>query len=303
MTGYSNERKHRCTTVSSSRRTVAREPSTAARHATNLAAVFDSEIHTLSVVNENVYDSDLAVVDSTARKHREALEERAAEAVGTLEDLLNGTGLAYRTAVEEGVPSEAIPAYAEEHEIRSISMGTHGRTGLDRLLVGSVTERVVRTSDVPVLTSRSAPDEQSGYDDILLPTDGSEAASAAIDHGIALADRYDATIHALSVVDLSALAGSYDGDAAVPGVIEILEEGSEQAVAEVAERCECHDVDVRTEVTQGTPYQAIGAYVEEGEINLVAMGTHGRTGLDRYLLGIVTERIVRTSEIPVLTVR
>ena len=277
--------------------------STAARHATNLAAVFDSEIHILSVVNASIYNSDLADLDFEAGEHREALEEHATEVVGALEDRLDGTGLAYRTAVEEGVPSEAIPAYTEDHDIDLISMGTHGRTGLDRLLVGSVTERVVRTSDVPVLTSRSAPDEQSSYDDILLPTDGSEAASAAIDHGIALADRYDATIHALSVVDLSALAGSYDGGAAVPGVIETLEEGSEQAVAEVAERCERHDVDVRTEVAQGTPYQAIGAYVEEGEIDLVAMGTHGRTGLDRYLLGIVTERIVRTSEIPVLTVR
>jgi hypothetical protein len=58
-------------------------------------------------------------------------------------------------------------------------MGTHGRTGFDRLFVGSVTERVVRTSDVPVLTSRFEP-EKSVYDDVLLPTNGSEAASAAI---------------------------------------------------------------------------------------------------------------------------
>jgi nucleotide-binding universal stress UspA family protein len=141
-------------------------------------------------------------------------------------------------------------------------MGTHGRTGFDRLFVGSVTERVVRTSDVPVLTSRFEP-EKSVYDDVLLPTDGSEAASAAIEHGIALAEHYDATIHALSVVDLSALAGSYDGGAAAPGVIETLEESSEQTFDEVAEQCERHDVDARTEVTQGTPYQAINAYVEE----------------------------------------
>jgi nucleotide-binding universal stress UspA family protein len=275
----------------------------ATRHAMNLAAAFDSEIHLLSVVNASIYNSDLADLDFEAGEHREALEEHATEAVGTLEALLDERGLTYRTAIEEGVPHEAIPDYAANHDIDLLSMGTHGRTGFDRLLVGSVTERVVRTSDVPVLTSRSAPDEQSSYDDILLPTDGSEAASAAIEHAIALAGRYDATIHALSVVDLSALAGSYDGGAAVPGVIESLEGGSEQAVSEVAERCERHGVDVRTEVTQGTPYQAIGAYVEEGGIDLVTMGTHGRTGLGRYLLGSVTERVVQTSKVPVLTVR
>jgi nucleotide-binding universal stress UspA family protein len=273
----------------------------ATRHAMNLATAFDSEVHLLSVVNPSIYSSDLADMDFPAGEHRKALEEHATEAVEALEALLDERDLTYRTAIEEGVPYEAIPAYAEDHAIDLLSMGTHGRTGFDRLLVGSVTERVVRTSSVPVLTSRFEP-EKAGYDDILLPTDGSEAASAAIEHAIALAERYDATIHALSVVDLSALAGSYDG-AAVPGVIEALEGGSEQTVSEVAERCERQDVDVRTEVTQGTPYRAIGAYVEDHDVDLVTMGTHGRTGLGRYLLGSVTERVVRTSSVPVLTVR
>ena len=269
----------------------------------NLAAAFDSEIHLLSVVNASIYNSDLADLDFEAGEHREALEEHATEAVGTLEALLDERGLTYRTAIEEGVPHEAIPDYATDHDIDLLSMGTHGRTGFDRLLVGSVTERVVRTSDVPVLTSRSAPDEQSSYDDILLPTDGSEAASAAIEHAIALAERYDATIHALSVVDLSALAGSYDGGAAVPGVIESLEEVPSRRSARSPSDASATAWTVRTEVTQGTPYQAIGAYVEEGGIALVTMGTHGRTVLGRYLLGSVTERVVRTSEVPVLTVR
>jgi nucleotide-binding universal stress UspA family protein len=181
-------------------------------------------------------------------------------------------------------------------------MGTHGRTGLDRFLVGSVTERVVRTSDVPVLTSRLKPDDRAGYDRILIPTDGSEAATTAIDHGIAIAERYDATIYALSVVDLSALAGSYDVGVG-PDIVEARNEDCEQAVAEVTERCEDRGLDITTEVAQGTPYRTIQDYIGDEEIDLVTMGTHGRTGLDRYLVGSVTERVVRTSDVPVLTAR
>lgn len=180
-------------------------------------------------------------------------------------------------------------------------MGTHGRTGLDRLLLGSVTERVVRASDIPVLSSRVEPDDHAGYDRILIPTDGSEAATAAIDHGLAIAEQYDATIHALSVVDIGSLSGA--SGSGLPHAIEALEGRGEQAVGDIAERCEVRDIDVVTEVAQGTPYRAIRDYITDESIDFATMGTHGRTGLKRYLIGSVTERTLRTSDVPVLTVR
>jgi len=182
-------------------------------------------------------------------------------------------------------------------------MGTHGRTGLDRLLLGSITERVVRTSDVPVLTARREPGDRSSYDRILIPTDGSESATAAIDHGIAIAERFDTTVHALSVVNVNAVAGAYDAGPAIPDLLESLEEGCEQAVETVEDECENRDVDIVTDVVQGTPYRAIRQYVDDEGIDLITMGTHGRTGLERYLIGSVTERTVRTSDVPVLSVR
>ncbi|MUW14214.1 universal stress protein [Halorubrum sp. CBA1125] len=275
----------------------------AARHGLNLATAFDSQIHLLSVVDERSYSSALADLNPSIGEQREVFEQQATEAVGRLEELFSDLSVTCHTAVEHGIPHEAIRSYIAEHDIDLVSMGTHGRTGLDRLLLGSVTERVVRTSDVPVLTTRHEPDDRSNYDRILIPTDGSESATPAVDHGIGIAEQFDATVHALSVIDTTAFAVAYDGGPGIQTLLDTLEEGCKQAVAEVEDACENHNLDVVTEVVRGTPYRTIQEYVDDEGIDLITMGTHGRTGLERYLIGSVTERIVRTSDVPVLTVR
>ena len=270
----------------------------AARHGLNLANAFGSQVRFLSVVDDRTYSSGLADIDSKADDRREALERQAADALQAVEDLANETSSTFQTAIEHGVPHETILASAAEHDVDLISMGTHGRTGLDRYLLGSVAERVVRTSDVPVLTSQRGPTEKPGYANILIPTDGSDTATAAVDHGLAIAERYDATVHALSVVDLSALAGSYD----IAHLVDSWKERYERTVEAVAEEGEARDLDVVTSVVEGTPSRAIQTYIDNEDIDLVTMGTHGRTGLERYLIGSVTARLVRTSDTPILTV-
>lgn len=138
------------------------------------------------------------------------------------------------------------------------------------------------------------------YDEILVPTDGSPAADAAIVHAVDHAKRYGARVHALYVVD----GGSYSAlDADSELVLGALEQEGTAAVEEVKTAAEEAGVDVVTAVVQGTAYRKILEYVEENDVDLVVMGTHGRQGIDRYLLGSVTERIVRAADVPVLTVR
>ena len=138
------------------------------------------------------------------------------------------------------------------------------------------------------------------YDDILVPTDGSPASDAAIDHAIDLADRYGARLHALYVVDGSAYSTLEAGSEVV---IDALESEGEQATDRVADAAAAAGVETTTTVTSGTAYRAIREYADEQAIDMIVMGTHGRKGLDRYLLGSVTERVVRTADVPVLTVR
>jgi nucleotide-binding universal stress UspA family protein len=138
------------------------------------------------------------------------------------------------------------------------------------------------------------------YEHILVPTDGSDAATSAVDHAVDLAEQYDATLHVLYVIDANAYSTLEAGSDVV---INALEEEGETAVQAVADRASEAGVDVVTEVVTGTVHHSIIDYAGEEGMDLIVMGTHGRRGLDRYLLGSVTEKVVRTAEVPVLTVR
>jgi nucleotide-binding universal stress UspA family protein len=137
------------------------------------------------------------------------------------------------------------------------------------------------------------------YDEILVPTDGSAAAERAIDHAVDIAETYGARIHAVYVVD----AGSYSTlEAGSQVVMEALEDEGEQAVERVRAAAADHGVEVVTDVVAGSAHSSLLQYAEDNGVDLVVMGTHGRRGLNRYLLGSVTERVVRSSAVPVLTV-
>lgn len=138
------------------------------------------------------------------------------------------------------------------------------------------------------------------YDEILLPSDGSPAAAAALDHALDLAERCGARLHALYVVDQSAIDGLRSGSELVAAALE--REGTE-TVERVERAATDRGVDVATAVLAGTPVETILDYVADEGIELVVMGTHGRTGVDRYLLGSVTERVVRGSDVSVLVIR
>jgi nucleotide-binding universal stress UspA family protein len=138
------------------------------------------------------------------------------------------------------------------------------------------------------------------YERILVPTDGSAASEGAVEHAVDLAKQYDATIHALYVVD----SGSYTSlEAGSDIVLEALKDEGKTAVGHVVDAAEEAGVDVESRVQTGTAHRTILDYAEAEDCDLVVMGTHGRTGLNRYLLGSVTERVVRSSDVPVLTVR
>jgi nucleotide-binding universal stress UspA family protein len=137
------------------------------------------------------------------------------------------------------------------------------------------------------------------YDRILLPTDGSRGNSRAVEQAIGLAAQSDARLHVLFVVeDLPYAPEMMDGQ-----VEARLREIGEEAISDIRQRADDAGVSVETALEDGTPHQSILEYADEEGMDLIVMGTHGRSGLDRYLLGSVTERVVRGADTPVLTVR
>jgi nucleotide-binding universal stress UspA family protein len=185
---------------------------------------------------------------------------------------------------------------------------------------------IVRTweSSGRLSRSRRYVHPNSMYDTILYPTDGSQGADAALENAQHLAETYDSTVHVLYVAQEihEALGLSSDPKEHSPGMGDG-PEGSEDGMVgtrasteefrsqvreygqEVVDEAASHLAGVETEtaVRSGEPHQVILDYAGESDVDVIVMGTHGRTGLDRYLIGSITEKVVRLSDVPVLTVR
>ncbi|WP_459194854.1 universal stress protein [Halosimplex sp. J119] len=138
------------------------------------------------------------------------------------------------------------------------------------------------------------------YETILLPTDGSAGIERVIDHAGELARVHDASIRGLYVIDATSFTG-LPMETSWEGVRTVLESEGETALEQLR-RVAPDDVPVETTTVEGTPSTEIVRYTRKQPVDVVVMGTHGRGGIDRLLLGSVAERVVRKSAVPVVTV-
>ena len=136
------------------------------------------------------------------------------------------------------------------------------------------------------------------YETIVVPTDGSSQSDAAVDHAVELARHHGSEVHVLYVADSNRDSLTTQGGE----VVDALEQEGDQIVSEAVERADA-GTDIAGEVLTGDPVETILDYADSVDADLVVMGTAGRRGLDRFLLGSTTERVVRLSSVPVLTVR
>ena len=139
------------------------------------------------------------------------------------------------------------------------------------------------------------------YDTVLVPTDGSETTIETLRHALDLADRHDATVHAMYVVDerqFHALPTDRQDQAQ-----ETLERKGERAVDEVRMRAEEKGVPVQTMIREGIPSEVIVQHAESADVDAIVVGTHGQADHDRQVkLGSVTERVVKNAGVPVMVV-
>ena len=139
------------------------------------------------------------------------------------------------------------------------------------------------------------------YDRILIPTDGSPESAKAAEAGLDLAEELNAEVHAMSVVDAELVASTTYTSGAAKNEERMHEEAEENA-AEVAEEARERGLEAVEVVKTGIPAEKIVEYADEN-VDAVVMGTHGRSGVRRVLLGSVTDKVVRTASVPVITVR
>lgn len=134
------------------------------------------------------------------------------------------------------------------------------------------------------------------YDSILLPIDGSEGSAEATEHAVDLASKYDASVHGLVVVDQSAYVG-LASDIEREQTREAEVKDAEELATNLADTLDDANLDHETTVVTGLPDEEI---VDRAEtVDLIVMGTHGRSGIDRFLLGSTTEKVLRRVTVPV----
>jgi nucleotide-binding universal stress UspA family protein len=259
-------------------------------HASRLAALFGAELHAFH----------LRLLDVEAIPEWGAFEPPMTE-----EELTPGV-------LPEDVPvhrviwtgdavAEGILAYVEEAGIDLVVLGTHGRSGLGRLLMGSVAEEVVRQAGCPVLAvpQRAAAE---AVERVLAPVDFSDHARRALAYARELAALHGAALDVLHVVHepvVPAAFGPEVGALPLPGMLGPSREELEAFVAGVSGP----EVPVELHSATGGAAAEIVRFAEGHGSGLIVLSTHGLTGLDRFLLGSVTEKVVRRAPCPVFTVR
>lgn len=138
------------------------------------------------------------------------------------------------------------------------------------------------------------------YDQILVAVDGSEHASTAVTHAIGLADRYEAALHALYVIETRT---AYDNAIINPEQRrEVLREEGERELAKVRDRAEQQGIEVQTAIEEGAPPAEILAYTDDNDIDAVCMGERGQSDFKTVLLGSATETVIHETDIPVVVI-
>ncbi len=293
-------------------------------HATQLAQATTSNLHLVRVVIPPTVTPSLAwpmPAPINTERWLDAERSAAQAYLDTIAAMVAQAGITVRTTVLEGDPATNIIAFAQENvSIREIAMASHGRSGFNRWIMGSVAERVLQSTPVPLLIVRAVEHDvavelkqprrefnvESPYKTILVPLDGSDFAEQALGLARLIADHYQATMILVSVVpplDDVALAEG--------GVVPLWTVNNQQTartyaaeyLSSTANELVESGLQVRTRWIDGDPAETITAIADEEHVDLIVMSTHGRSGISRLWLGSVATRVIRRADQPILLVR
>lgn len=226
------------------------------------------------------------------------LKAEAERYVAALERQLQKEGVRARGLVRVGGEATSVLDVARDEKATMIAMATHGRTGLSRFVFGSVAEKVIRASEIPVLLVRSYKETAVGADRtpvqeipfrrILVPIDGSEKSLAVLPHVRTFAKAVGASVLVLGVVEPTAEGKAGEGEPLV-----------RIAVKDLAR----DGIPVDPVIRLGDPASEILDATKRHGVDLLAMSTHGRSGPSRWVMGSVTEKVLRAATVPMLVVR
>ena len=249
-----------------------------------------------------------ATMHTTVAEYLRLVEEDLAQDRTRLEEVrqrVSGQGVEVSHVVIDGIPDRGIRSAADEIGADLIIMGSHGRTGIKRFLLGSVAERVVRLSKKHVMVARGEAKVSGGFKRILVATDFAETADATFDMALDLAAR-EATVDILHCWHLPPMSYPYyaptkSASEVVISLRESVISGTAKLGRDLLERHKRDDMTINFHQLEEAPAHGIQRWLDDQDkYDLVVTGSHGRRGAARLLLGSVAEFTVRHSPCSVL---
>jgi nucleotide-binding universal stress UspA family protein len=262
----------------------------------DLAPRFGSRVHILSV----------GIGKKTRRVNR-LLEDY----VNRIAHKLQSDNIKAEAVTRYGTAADKILDFTAENEIDLIIMATHGRSGITRWWMGSVAEKVISEATAPVLLVRSkrprktaAAEKLNFLHKILAPLDGSDIGETALPYAETLATNSGALISLLQVVSPpGTVEASLLGGPDWKKFVKSMQDAGEDYLKNIAERLSGKGIKSTYDVVTGDPADKIVEYADDKSVSLIAMSTHGRTGLTRWVLGSIADKVLHSAKIPILLVR
>jgi len=231
------------------------------------------------------------------------------EMVDYTEITIPGQELKATGRVLYGGPAENILAYTHNHHINLVIMATHGLSGLRRWWLGSIFEKVVSQSTIPILGIHSKQvkeidrDRKAIFKRILAPLDGSDTGEAALHDAEAVALKTGAAMVLLHVIPAPhAIEARWLGPE-FADFVKAMHDAGQKYLAKTEKRLAEKGIEVSVKIVSGDPAERVIDVAKQEKIDLIAMSTHGRSGIARWVLGSVADKILHESKIPMWLVR
>jgi nucleotide-binding universal stress UspA family protein len=262
----------------------------------DLAPRFGSHVHILGVG-----------IGRKTRRINRLLEDY----INRIANSLHANNIKTEPVICYGIAADKILDFTIEKDIDLIIMTTHGRSGITRWWMGSVAEKVISEATAPVLLVRSkrlsktrAAEKLHFSHKILAPLDGSDIGETALPYAETLAINSGASVSLLQVVSPpGTVEASLLGGPDWRKFIKAMHNAGENYLKSLAEKLNGNGIKSTYEVVTGDPADKIVEYAGDKKITLIAMSTHGRTGLARWVLGSVADKVLHDARVPILLVR
>ena len=278
-------------------------------YAEELAGRLSSEIHVVTVEEYNMNQAHAHKPGSHLKGKAETIERNTQKYLSEL--LVKSDGV--KTVVLIGHAAEGIVAHADKEDIDLIVMSTHGRTGIKRWALGSVADKTVRATRRPVMLIRATgahPDvhEKSTFRRVLVPLDGSEESEVIVPYVKELGSKLEAEIILFQAVERAKHTYATDNMVVThlpysDEEMEPFKADAESYLNQVGNLLKGDGINLRSKVGIGEAAEWIIEYADEIDADLVAMATHGRSGISRWTLGSVASKVLHAGNTPLMLLR